>query len=715
MGSPLIALGVHALSGSWNGVHDMSDWRIVSHPILSVPERKPIKFGWKGQLLTAKEGETIASALFANGIRIFGYHHKDGSPQGIFCANGQCAQCTVMADGVPVKSCMVQVAPGMEVTPVVGLPTLPEAAPVSRFHPAESIRVACLIIGGGPSGLSAAIELGKRGVETLLIDDKHRLGGKLVLQTHRFFGSVNACYAGTRGIDIATRLAEEAGQQESVRTWLNSTAVAVYSDRKVGVVRDGQHYVLIEPEVLLVASGAREKPLTFKGNTLPGVYGAGAFQTLVNRDLVRAAQRLFIVGGGNVGLIAGYHALQAGIEVVGLVEALPRCGGYKVHEDKLVRMGVPIYTSHTVLSANGETGVESVTIAGIDGDWCPILGTERSFPCDTLLVAVGLDPVDEFYHKALEFGMMAFAAGDADEVAEASAAMFSGKIRGLEVARALGCKMVEIPPEWSHTAEILKSRPGEITQETVPENGGVFPVLHCSQEIPCNPCTSICPQGAIYIDENDIRQVPDYIAAQLGTECLGCEKCVTICPGLAITLVDMRQQADYALVTIPYEFERGSLHKGDVVTVVDTSGGVLGNVEVVRTRAGKATDRTILVKVQAPVGIAKRIAGIQIQEEWVSQPLDHYVERLADDDIVCRCERVTLGEIRSVIAAGVRDINEIKALTRAGMGACGSKTCSSLIKQAFRELGVPMDEVTEHVARPLFIEVPMGVLAGVDD
>jgi Fe-S-cluster-containing hydrogenase component 2 len=473
--------------------------------------------------------------------------------------------------------------------------------------------------------------------------------------------------------------------------------------------------VLVEPQVLLVAIGAREKSLTFKGNTLPGVYGAGAFQTLVNRDMVRAAERLFIVGGGNVGLIAGYHALQAGIEVAGLVEALPECGGYKVHEDKLVRMGVPIYTSHTILSANGEEMVESVTIARINENWQPVPGTERSFTCDTVLIAVGLDPVDEFYHKALEFGMTAFAAGDADEVAEASAAMFSGKIRGLEVARSLGRHVGEIPTEWYRTAEILKSRPGEITHETVPEGGGVFPVLHCSQEIPCDPCSAICPQGAIFIDENDIRRVPDYIAAQLGTECIACEKCVTICPGLAITLVDTRKKTGYAMVTIPYEFEKSSIQKGDVVTVVDTSGKALGNVEVVRTRYGKATDRTVLVKVRAPNEIATQIAGIVVQEECVSEPLDHYVERLTDDLIVCRCERVTLAEIKAVIRTGVRDMNEIKALTRTGMGACGGKTCSGLVKRAFRELGVPMDEVTENVHRPLFLEVPMGTLAGVEE
>jgi sarcosine oxidase subunit alpha len=695
----------------------MKDYRITTHPILPIVERETIEFTWKNRPMQAQAGETIATALFANGIRIFGYHPKDGSPQGIFCANGQCAQCTVIADGLPVKSCMVLVKPGMAVEPVLALPKLPEVEPITSFNAVENLKVDCLIIGGGPAGLSAAIELGQRGIQALVIDDKHRLGGKLVLQTHRFFGSINACYAGTRGIDIATKLAGDLEEIPSVDVWLNTTAVAVYSDKKVGMVRDGKDYVLIEPKIILVATGAREKSLTFKGNTLPGVYGAGAFQTLVNRDLVRCSERLFIVGGGNVGLIAGYHALQAGIEVAGLVEALPECGGYKVHKDKLVRMGVPVYTSHTILSANGSDSLESVTIAAIDKEWKPIPGTERTFACDTLLIAVGLDPVDEFFKKAREFGVPAYAAGDADEVAEASAAMFSGKIRGLEIARALGYDVPEIPPDWFRTSDILKSRPGEITHETIPDDEeSVYPVLHCSQEIPCNPCTSVCSQGAIVIDDVDIRKVPDYIAKKIGVECIACEKCITICPGLAITLVDFRkEQPETALVTIPYEFEKGSIEVGDFVTVLDTTGTTLGSVEVVRARIGKTTDRTVLVKVRAPREIMNKIAGIEIQNKDVSASLEQYVERLTDDLIVCRCERVNLAEIKSIIQTGVRDMNEIKAITRAGMGACGGKTCSNLIKRAFRELGVPMAELTENVARPIFVEVPLGILAGVKE
>jgi NADPH-dependent 2,4-dienoyl-CoA reductase/sulfur reductase-like enzyme/Fe-S-cluster-containing hydrogenase component 2/bacterioferritin-associated ferredoxin len=692
-------------------------YRIGQHPILPIPSRATVPFAWKGQALEALEGETLASALFAAGVRVFGHHAKDGAAQGLFCANGQCAQCLVLADGIPVKSCMELVRPGVRVEPVEGLPELPRIDPRSAdagtAGPIETVRVPVLVIGGGPAGLSAAIELGRRDIETLLIDDKHRLGGKLILQTHRFFGSIEAVYAGTRGIDIATRLENEVRSFPSVRVWLQSAALAVYSDRKVGVLVEGRRYVLIEPEILLGTSGAREKNLAFPGNTLPGVYGAGAFQTLVNRDLVKPTARLFIVGGGNVGLIAGYHALQAGIAVVGLVEVLPECGGYKVHRDKLARLGVPVYTSHTVVSANGTQAVESVTIARVDERFRPIRGTERSFDCDTLLIAVGLDPVNEFYEKAREFGLPAFAAGDAEEIAEASAAIFSGKIRGLEVARALGRDVGEIAPDWYRTADILKSRPGAVTPERAPvEETGVFPVLHCNQEIPCDPCTAVCPQGLIEIEKTDIRLLPSFLGTKGGKGCTGCEKCVAICPGLAITLVDYRKDAEFPTVAIPFEFLKDRLKPGDSVVVEDTEGQALGRVEVGAVKAVKANDRTVIVKVRAPREYAKRIAGLRIQPPETAEPLDTYVERTTDDAIICRCERVTAGEIRKLIREGVRDINEIKAVTRTSMGSCGAKTCTPLIHRLFREEGVPDTEVVDQPKRPLFMEVPLGIFAG---
>jgi NADPH-dependent 2,4-dienoyl-CoA reductase/sulfur reductase-like enzyme/Fe-S-cluster-containing hydrogenase component 2/bacterioferritin-associated ferredoxin len=689
----------------------MTDHRIKKHPILPVPVREEVEFYWQGKALAALKGETIAAALIANGIQVFGHHQKDGSPLGIFCANGQCSQCMVVADGVPLKSCMELVTDKMRVEPNDGNPVLPEVKSVPKLNSIPELTIPVLIIGGGPAGLSAAIELGKLGVEVIVVDDKHRLGGKLVLQTHRFFGSAEAVYAGTRGIDIATRLEVEVKKLPTVQIWAQTTCLAVYSDKKVGVLKDGKKYMLITPQVLLVATGAREKFLAFKGNTLPGVYGAGAFQTLVNRDLVKPAEKLFIIGGGNVGLIAGYHALQAGIGVVGLVEALPLCGGYKVHKDKLVRMGVPIYTSHTVLSTNGTDKVESVTIAQVDERFKPIPGTEKSFACDAVLVAVGLDPVNEFYQKALEFDVTAFVAGDAEEIAEASAAIFSGKIKGVEIAKELGLPVPEVPEDWYQTGAILKSKPGNVFEEDLPEiEAGVIPILHCNQEIPCNPCSALCPQGLIVVDKEDIRSIPRFMGNNYC--CKACEKCVAGCPGLAITLVDYRTNPDKPIVSIPYEFSRETLNLTDRVTILDTEGEELGEAEVLNIHAFKGNDRTLVVQVESSRELAPRIAGIKIQPANITQPMVQYVDHVADDTIICRCEHVTAGEIRALIRQGYHDINEIKTVTRAAMGACGAKTCATLIRRLFAEEGVPPNQVIDPYKRPIFIEVPLGVFAG---
>ncbi len=689
----------------------MTDHRIKKHPILTIPTKKVISFSWQGNKLPALEGETIASALFANGIKVFGHHHKDKSPLGIFCANGQCSQCMVIADGLPVKACMETVVDGMQIFPNDGHPVLPEVHSQPSFKSVPEINVPVLILGGGPAGLSAAIELGKLGIHALLVDDKHRVGGKLVLQTHRFFGSADAVYAGTRGIDIATILEKEVTQYPSIDIWLQSTCLAVYSDQKVGILKHGNEYVLVNPEILLVACGAREKFLAFKGNTLPGVYGAGAFQTLVNRDLVKPADKLFIVGGGNVGLIAGYHALQAGINVIGLIEALPECGGYKVHKDKLVRMGVPIHTSHTILSANGADKVESVSIAAVDDKFIPIPGSEQSFECDAILIAVGLDPVSEFYQKAVDFKMNAFVAGDAEEIAEASAAIFSGKIKGLEIAKALGQEIGEIPALWYRTGEILKSRPGNVFSEELPNlPEGVVPIFHCSQEIPCDPCSSLCPHGLIVVDKKDIRSVPTFIGNNYCCEV--CEKCVAGCPGLAITLVDYRANPEKPIVSIPYEFSSEMITRDDIVTILDTEGNSLCDTDVFDIHSIKTSDRTMIIQVETDKETAPHIAGIRIQSPRITQPMFQYVNHVTDDTIVCRCEHVSAGEIRALIRQGYKDINEIKTVTRACMGACGAKTCASLIRRIFREEGVPNDKIIDPSKRPLFIEVPLGLLAG---
>ncbi len=686
----------------------MKDNRITTHPVLAVPETQTVSFYWNKSKIVAKKNEMISSALFANDIKIFGHHHKDGSAQGIFCANGQCAKCTVIANGVPVKACMTAVKENMIVKSVQGLPTLPDVETAPDISDIAQLSCDVLIIGGGPAGLSAALQLAAHNVNAILVDDKDALGGKLVLQTHKFFGSVEDSYAGMRGMDIGRMLAQKVETSDNIRVWKNSCALYVFDDKKVGILKHGI-YKIVTPKVILNAAGAREKFLRFKGNFLSGVYGAGAFQTLVNRDLVKPTQKLFIVGGGNVGIIAGYHALQAGIQVVGLCEALPQCGGYKVHEDKLKRLGVPIYTSHSIVCANGEESVSSVTIAQIDKNFQVLDGTHKTFECDTILIAVGLESVSEFTQEAQTAGIKVFAAGDASEIAEASSAMFNGKIAGLKVVQHFKPDTRDIPDAWFEKADILKSHPGPVqTLEALATEEGIFPVIHCKQEIPCNPCSTVCPENAIQMQGDPIKGRPEFDG-----KCKGCMKCLAICPGLAITLVDYRKDKQNPVVFLPYEIGNIEIKKGDIINLTDVDGNPLGVYPVLGARATKDSNLTQIVRVKVPANIAKKVVAFTIQQKEISSQMTCKVplEQIRDDEVVCLCERVTAGEIRTLVKQGITDMNQIKAITRSGMGPCGSKTCGNLMDQIFWAQKVAQEDIVKNVRRPLYIEVPLGTFA----
>ena len=684
----------------------MAKARIKNHPILSVDKTKEsITFTFNGKKISAKPKEMISSALFANGIHIFGHHEKDGSPQGIFCANGQCSQCLVIADGIPVKSCIVPVKDGMDVRSLDGLPTLlKDDEVVKTGKDIPIIKTPVLIIGGGPAGMSAAIELGKMGVKCIICDDKQDLGGKLSLQTHNFFGSIRDCFAGSRGMDIGNDLASLVKEDKKLDIWTNSPVVGVFIDGLVGVVKDGK-YVLVKPKRILVTAGAREKTIAFPGCDLPGVYGAGAFQTLVNRDLIKPTKKLFIVGGGNVGLIGAYHALQAGIDVMGIVEALPKCGGYKVHLDKIKRLGIPIYTSHTVLKAEGKDHLKRVIISEIDEKFRPIKGTETVFEADTLLIAVGLTPVDELRKQAEKIGLKTYAAGDADIIAEASAAMFSGRITARKMLIDMGYD-VEVPPEWEEMVNILRSRPGPIKEpHFFPKNKDVYPAIHCAQEIPCNPCTEACVLQSIKIKESSMMGRP-----QFEGDCLGCARCVALCPGLAITLVDKKydKSKKTARIIIPWEMPEGIIKIGQKVTTTGMNGEIIGKGKVIAIKEAKWQNKRQLVSLELPYKNADKVVSVRIREPLGKETTTATKAVEDGEAIICRCERVTKKEIVDYIKkTGVKDINAVKAALRVGMGPCGGKTCTELVMRIFRELGIDLKDVEPPVDRPFTQEVPL--------
>ena len=685
--------------------------RIHRHPILDDRRGEKIEFHFNGKLLAGMKNEVISSALFAHGIHIFGTHHRDGAPQGIFCANGQCGQCLVLVNDVPRKACVTPIRNGMRVRSLEGLPELPADDTPIRPGDIEIMDVDVLIVGGGPAGLSAALELGRMGVHAVVCDDKQEPGGKLSLQTHNFFGSIRDCFAGDRGLEIGNTLADEVDSLDSVEVWPNSPVVGVFADRKVGVVNNGI-YRLVRPDFLLIATGAREKMLSFEKCDLPGIYGAGAFQTLVNRDMIRVSEKLFIVGGGNVGLIAAYQALQAGIEVLGIAEALPACGGYKVHLDKLKRLGVPIYTSHTVLSARGGSHLEGIIISEIDSNFSPVPGTEKKFTVDTLLIAVGLSPVDELTKKAESFGIRTYDAGDAETIAEASAAMFSGRIAGRNILKDMGFDVV-VPEEWTEMLDTLRGKPGPVhTFEMTDTGNSVYPVIRCIQEIPCNPCTDVCPLRSIAIPSGDIVDLPEFRG-----RCVGCLRCVSICPGLAITVVDGRYDPNgkRALVILPWEMPDGVVAQGMKVVTAGFEGEIIGTGKVIGIKRAEWQNRRSLLAVSVPWNEADHVAGIRMVGGSQEMEFHGSVDHGDDDLIICRCERVTKGEMRKMIRKGARDINDLKAVLRVGMGPCAGKTCIPLLYRMFLEEGIDLSRVTAHVERPLTQEVPLKVFLSGDD
>lgn len=312
------------------------------------------------------------------------------------------------------------------------------------------------VIGAGSAGLSAAYQAASAGADVLVIDENHLPGGQLFKQIHKFFGS-RAHQAGTRGFQIGQELLERV-QKSGARVWLNTLVYGIERDCSLGVIHDGEHYV-VRAKKVIVATGAKENYMAFPGSTLPGVMGAGAAQTMVNVNRVLPGKRVVMLGSGNVGLIVSYQLMQAGADVVALVEAAPKIGGYAVHAGKLRRAGVPILVGHTITRVSGDGQVERVEIAQVDKQFQPIPGTERVLEADTVCLAVGLNPMTELVwmagckfcfipafggHVPMHDGNMEttvpglYVAGDVTGVEEASSAMEEGNLAGVCAAHALG-------------------------------------------------------------------------------------------------------------------------------------------------------------------------------------------------------------------------------------------------------------------------------------
>lgn len=318
------------------------------------------------------------------------------------------------------------------------------------------LRYDLIVVGAGPSGLSAAIEAAKRGLKVVVFDENEKPGGQLFKQIHKFFGSKEH-KAKIRGFVIGEQLLKEADEL-GVEVVLNATVIGLYQDKEI-TVRIGESVYHYKGDTVIVATGAAENMVTFPGWTLPGVIGAGAAQTMMNLHGVKPGNKVLMLGSGNVGLVVSFQLLQCGCDVVALVDAAPRVGGYGVHAAKVARTGVPFYLSHTIVKAEGEECVTGVTIAEVDSSFKFIPGTEKHFEVDTICLAVGLSPMSQLLKMAGckmednpkrggqvpicdEHGRTSvpgiYVAGDVSGIEEASSAMIEGRMAGIAAAEYLG-------------------------------------------------------------------------------------------------------------------------------------------------------------------------------------------------------------------------------------------------------------------------------------
>lgn len=712
--------------------------RIKEHPVLDFCRNREVLFTFNGKELQGIEGEPVIAALRTNEVLKIRHSAKQKKPLGPFCMQGRCGNCMMTINGIPnTMACITALEEGMDVEyqgsalDVEVFKKLPRRSLSPEFKKIadEQTHPVCdvAIIGAGPAGLEAAITCADAGVPNIVVlDDKKKIGGQLVLQTHAFFGN-EELGASKRGFRIAQELSLRL-EKTGANIKLNSTVVGIYPQNMLAFKDDDKLNFVIAKKII-VCTGAMEKNLPFEGNYLPGIIGAGGAQTFMNLYGVKPGSKILVVGGGNIGVIVAYQLLQAGAEVVAVMEAQNKFGAYKVHVDKVAALGVPMLASHTILKALPDDSVErvgSAVIAELDKHWNTIKGTERIIECDTICMAVGLNPLNELLWQAgCEFKFIPelgevpafdkfyttsnpniYVAGDCAAIGEASIARLEGRLAGLKASLDLGYPHPKFREESKKAFDLLdniqsgsfgerlgtgkKKLVGEgISEHFTPHKYGQAlkasdfkgkeqrVIIDCPQDIPCNPCEKACPTKAIIVGDK-INQQPNYEPAK----CIGCGKCLSACPGRAILMVQYHHSDTTSKVTMPFEF-LPEPEVGKELELLNKDGEFVCKGKVIETRYFDDKDRCSLIEVELPKEKAFAIRSARLFGVQGMKKVPKGTKK--DDSYVCRCEEITEDAVIEMIKKGYTTVNEIKRVMRLGMGPCRGNQCRPIVENLLKK------------------------------
>ena len=327
--------------------------RLAPHPGELIDRSRPVRFTFQGTTIDAFEGDTIGSALYASGRRVFSRSFKYHRPRGLFCCSGHCANCQMTVDRVPnVRVCVTPVFEGavvtgqnyvgsldrdvMQVTDKLGGPFTPPgfyyktfirprrlwplyekvlrgAAGLGKLDPqgarrhrveVEHRRVDVLVIGGGEAGLQAATAAARGGERALLVDEGFDVGGALLVDRD---GHMRAAELKRDALDAGVELLAPA------------VAIGLFEYGFVPIAY-GNTLLRVRAERVVVASGIAEQPLVFPGNDLVGVMLPEGARRLVNLWSIRPAERAFVLTADDRGLAAAADLEAAGVEVAGVLD-----------------------------------------------------------------------------------------------------------------------------------------------------------------------------------------------------------------------------------------------------------------------------------------------------------------------------------------------------------------------------------------------------------
>jgi sarcosine oxidase subunit alpha len=368
------------------------------------------RFTVDGEEFTGHPGDTLASALLANGRIAAGNSLYEDRPRGIMSAGVEEANALVRVEPRFPGHVAESMLPATTITLVDGLKAQ-YLNGLGKLDPAEDraeydkkyVHTDVLVIGGGPAGLAAAREAVRTGARVMLLDDQPELGGSLLS------GSTAAELAetieGKPALEwVADVEAELVSGAES--TVLNrTTAFGAYDANYVIAVQNRTDHLStpaasgvsrqriwhIRAQQVVLAPGAHERPLVFENNDRPGIMLASAARSYLNRYAVAAGQRVVISTTNDSAYALAADLRAAGVKVAAVVDARPQLTGVAA---AAVEAGTRVLVGSAVAntSAGSDGRLDGVTVRSINDDGELTSGIEQ-IACDLLAVSGGWSPL----------------------------------------------------------------------------------------------------------------------------------------------------------------------------------------------------------------------------------------------------------------------------------------------------------------------------------